>query len=124
MKYSILPAAFLCAFLGLGSATAEDRVDHFTGLPAETLEVAVHNFSEYNKRLAAIVAKEELNASDLATVHELTYTLENALEKINDELAALADLLEDVHVASETGDAVSTLAKGRAYLSTARTVIP
>ncbi|AGA32292.1 hypothetical protein TVNIR_0592 [Thioalkalivibrio nitratireducens DSM 14787] len=124
MKYPILPAALLCAFLGLGGATAEERIDHFNGLPAETLEDAVQNFSEYNNRLAAIVAKDELTASDLATVHELTYTLENALEKINDELAALADLLEEVHVASETADAASTVEKGRAYLDTARTVIP
>jgi len=124
MRYPTLVAVLLFTSLNLGAANAEERHEHFKGLPAETLETAVQNFSEYNNRLAAIVAKDELTASDLATIHELTYTLENALEKINDELVALAELLEEVHVASETADGASTVEKGRAYLGTARTVIP
>jgi hypothetical protein len=124
MKSTPLVAAFLFTFLSFGMAQAEERYDHFKGLPAETLETAVQHFSEYNNRLAAIVAKDEMTASDLATIHELTYTLENALEKINNELVGLADLLEEVHVASETADAASTVEKGRAYLDTARTVVP
>jgi hypothetical protein len=124
MKYPTLVAAFFLTSLSLGVANAEERYDHFKGLPAETLETAVQNFSEYNNRLAAIVAKDELTASDLATVHELTYTLENALERISGELAVLADLLEEVHVASEAADAASTVETGRTYLGTAQTVIP
>ena len=124
MKYFTIPATLLLALLTLGVAAASDPVQHFKGLPADTLEDAVRNFSEYNSRLAAIVGKGELAAADMATVHELTYTLENALERINDDLAALADLLEEVHVASETGDQTAVMAKGRAYLETARTIIP
>jgi hypothetical protein len=124
MKYPTLVAAFFLTSLSLGVANAEEWYDHFKGLPAETLETAVQNFSDYNNRLAVIVAKDELTASDLATVHELTYTLENALERINDELATLAELPEDVHVASETADAASVVEKGRPYLDIARTVIP
>lgn len=124
MKFLTIAATFLLALMATGNATASDRVDHFKGLPADTLEEAVRNFSEYNERLAAIVAQEELSAADMATVHELTYTLENALERINQEFAALADSLEEVHVASETDDREDTQAKGQAYLETARTVIP
>lgn len=124
MKYTPLVAAFLFTSLSLGVAQAEERYDHFKGLPAESLETAVQNFSEYNSRLATIVAKDALTASDLATIHELTYTVENALEKINHELVGLAEQLEEVHLASEAADAASTVEKGRAYLDTARTVIP
>ena len=49
--------------------------------------------------------------------------MENALEKINAELTALTDTLEEVHVASEIADRDTVLTKGREYVSTARKVI-
>lgn len=102
---------------------AEERVDHFEGEPAETLEQAVANFSEYNARLAELMARDELSDADLVTVHELTYTLENALERINSELADLSETLESVHLASEALDAESVHRQGRKYLETAAKVI-
>lgn len=39
------------------------------------------NFSEYNQRLAELLTQDELAITDLGTVHELTYTLENALNR-------------------------------------------
>ncbi|TVS00543.1 MAG: hypothetical protein EA406_00405 [Rhodospirillales bacterium] len=105
-------------------ASADDaRVDHYKGLPAETLDDAVKNFSEYNRRLEAILDKNELTSDDLDAVHQLSYTLENALEKIREELSALAEILEEVHVASETGEADRVIAEGGAYLSVARKLI-
>lgn len=126
MTHCALPAALLlaCLTLSLGTAVAADRFDHFKGLPADSLEEAVRNFSEYNTRLSAVLEKDALSAEDLATVHELTYTLENALDRISADLAELAELLEEVHVASETGGFEATLDKGREYLETARTLVP
>lgn len=120
MKATILALGLL---IGGGAAHADERVDHFEGLPADTLAEAVENFSEYNDRLEAVLDRGELSAAELAEVHELTYTLENALEKINTEFAALADTLEEVHLASESDDAATVSGRGRAYLETARTVI-
>ena len=97
-------------------------VDHFKGLPAETLEQAVANFSEYNQRLSVVLAGEIDNQA-MTEVHELTYTLENALEKIHLEVAELVDTLEDLHVASETYDADKVKAKGDAYLSVATALV-
>lgn len=106
--------------LGISALTlAEDRPDHFKGKPAETLEQAVTNFSEYNGKLAKILAKETLSSKELQSVHELTYTLENALEKINAEFIELAKILETVHVASETADAKTVKNQGALYLNTA-----
>ncbi len=109
--------------IAAGTVQADERVDHFEGLPAETLTEAVENFAEYNDRLEAVLNRGELSPADLAEVHELTYTLENALEKINTEFTALADTLEEVHLASESSDPDTVATRGRAYLGTARTVV-
>lgn len=105
------------------AVVAEERPDHYKGKPVETLEQAVQNFSEYNRKLEVLLEKQKLSAAEMATVHELTYTLENALNKINAELARLSETLEVVHKASETLDADTTLSKGREYLSVSRQLI-
>lgn|SRR5690625_921532 len=77
------------------------RVEHYEGKSSDTLSDALSNFREYNRILEQHLSGD-LTDEDLARVHELTYTLENALEKINEELSDLADVLEEVHVASES----------------------
>lgn len=110
--------------LSLSTMTqAEDRPGHFKGKPSETLGQAVANFSEYNSKLADLLSKDTLSPHELHQVHELTYTLENALEKINAEFDELAKRLEAVHVASESGDAKTTKEEGARYLDTARQVV-
>lgn len=104
-------------------ALAQERPDHFKGEKATTLAAAVNNFSEYNQRLEALVSKDELSAQDMHNVHQLTYTLENALEKIEAEFGALAETLEAVHVASEHGDTATVKTQGERYLGTAREIV-
>jgi len=119
MKKLIFLTIYVFA-LGFSALTlADDRPDHFKGKPAETLEQAVANFSEYNGKLAKILAKDTLSPKELHLVHELTYTLENALEKINAEFVELAKMLETVHMASETADAKTVKHQGLRYLNTA-----
>jgi len=105
-------------------ALSSDRADHFQGKSAATLEEAVDNFSTHNKKLADILAKDELAATDMVEIHELTYTLENALEKIHEELEELAETLEEVHLASEKLDATVVKEKGDHYVETAAKFIP
>lgn len=120
---NLLKGAVLAVSLAVaGGAVAEERPSHFRGLAAPDLNTAVANFSEYNNRLEKVLASE-LTDADLATVHELTYTLENALEKINIDLEELAEILERVHIASETANRDALKEVGPVYLSTARTVI-
>lgn len=106
------------------NSTAEERIDHFEGKPSETLEEAVKNFSEYNKKLSSILEKEKLTNQDMVKIHQLTYTLENALAKINKEMDELAVTLEELHLASEKVDNEKVRNKGISYLNTAQTVIP
>lgn len=89
------------------------RIDHYSGEPAESTQQALANLAEYNARLEALLAKDEV---DLHTVHELTYTLENALQRIQADLAEAAEALEAVHLASEAADAAKARARGRDYL--------
>lgn len=96
---------------------ADDR--HFSGKEAATLKDAVRNLTEGNEQLAAYLEGESVEAADLGHIHELTYTLENAIAKIQEDLVTLATTLEEVHLASERGDADVVLESGRAYLSIA-----
>ena len=103
-------------------ASGAGNYQHHEGKPAETLEQAVTNFSEYNHKLEAIL-NGAVSDNDMHDVHELTYTLENALEKINEELAELAETLEELHQASERMDREAVLEHGRKYLSVSREVV-
>lgn len=123
MKASTLLLSALIALASTSAASAEKRPGHFKGLPAKTLTQAVANFSESNAKLDALIKQKTLTPQDLQQVHELTYTLENALRKINAELTALAGTLEAVHVASERADPATVKTQGKAYLESARQVV-
>lgn len=121
---SILIGLFLLS-LGSVSLAADEgqRQSHFKGKQSATLEQAVTNFREHNAKLAKLLAKDKLTPQDALEVHELTYTLENALKKINSDFAELADVLEEVHVASEKIDTATIKKRGKVYLDTAGKVI-
>lgn len=118
-----LAASVLVASLAISPVQqAAERPEHFEGKPAETLEQAVENLSEYNARLAAIVDRNELSPAEHAEIHELTYTLENALDRIREEVDAIAQRLETIHVASEERDSGTIRDAAPAYLSVAATL--
>ncbi|MFQ3578066.1 MAG: DUF6746 family protein [Verrucomicrobiia bacterium] len=104
------------AILALYPANAEERPAHFSGKEAPTLEDALANLKEANAELAHILRKEELEGADLLRVHMLTYTIENALEKIGEEQVRLAELMEKVHVAAEMNDAQTVKTQGATFL--------
>ena len=121
---TLMKSIVLAGGLILGSSAAlADRPDHFKGEPSPTLEAAVKNFSEYNQRLEAIVKKGKYSDQELVEIHQLTYTLEVALEKMEKELEELADVLEEVHVASETFDREKLKKNASLYLETSRKIV-
>jgi len=103
--------------------SASERPAHFKGEPAETLQQAVSNLSEYNNKLEALLARDELTSMDLHEVHQLTYTLENALQKIQADLTDTAEVLEEVHIASESNQPEVVKEKGQIYLQTTRILV-
>ena len=122
------PLVFVTALaLGLVAATASsasDRVEHYEARSAATLEEAVAIFVEFSDALKTVLEREPLEAADLEAVHEITYTLENALERMRGDLAELADIVEALHLASEDHDEAATREQGAAYLEIARTLAP
>ncbi|MGR4066547.1 DUF6746 family protein [Billgrantia sp. C5P2] len=119
----LLLSALLSGLMVAATAHASTPTEHFKGEPAETLSQAVANFSETNQQLAELLAQDELSLEDLGAIHELTYTLENALEKINEEAEAMAVNLEEVHLGSETGDFERVQSHGADYLEAAQTLV-
>ena len=119
---SCLRFAALAAVLALSfAAGAQDqRISHYSGEPADSMPQALANLAEYNARLQALLAEDEV---DLHTVHELTYTLENALQRIQADLADAAEALEAVHLASEAADAETVKTRGRDYLEVTRPLV-
>ena len=106
--------------LGLAlPATAEDDVDHYAAKPSETLEQAMDNFVTYNRRMEEVLAREPLTVQDMEEVHQLTYTIEEALAKINEELAALPVVLEEVHLSSEGDNPAKLRGVAEAYMEKA-----
>lgn len=115
MKRVFSTLALTSALLLSDAGIAQERPDHFKGLDAPTLEVAVANLTSYNQKLKQRL-EGDITDKDMVAIHELTYTLENALETIANEVKHIADLLEEVHVASETFDANTIRKSGASYL--------
>jgi len=121
MKNLVLATATFAA-LAFSSATFASGADHFEAKESKTLKEAVANFSEYNKKLEDVLAGE-LTPQAMNQVHELTYTLENALGKISEEFEGLAVTLEEVHLSSERMETDKVQEYGEQYLNTSREVI-
>ncbi len=121
MKVMNYLAAAALSF-GVATMAKAETVEHFEGKNAESLEEAVTNFKLYNQRLESLLKKDSMSADDVTKVHELTYTLENALAKINDELGKLAVTLEEVHLASEKYNADAVRHHGDAYMEVINTI--
>lgn len=119
----ILSLILVTAFLAQPALADDNRPHHYKGEKSETLEEAVRNFSEYNTKLEAALAAEPLDLVKLDEIHQLTYTLETALQKIRDDLAELADTLEAVHKATEHADVETSKREGEKYLKVSRTLV-
>lgn len=102
--------------LSLSALSQAEKVDHFEGVPSPTLEAALANLTEFNVELEVLLKKDSLSPEDHHKIHELTYTLENAIQKLGSEQQRLAEILEEVHLASETADSKTVKGSGHAYL--------
>lgn len=117
----VLVAAALLLGAGLSSA---ETPQHFEAKPSPTLEAAIENLTTYNAELAALLAQEQLSLLDMNKIHELTYTLEDALARIDAHVEALEESLESVHKASERADMKVVKADGQRYLNDSQRLLP
>lgn len=98
-------------------ANAEEKNNHFPSLESHDVSTALCNIQAYNQKLAAITNKPNLTALDMVNIHELTYTLENAVNFLKVSLENVSVDLEEVHLASETLDPNTIKDSGEKYLA-------
>lgn len=98
------------------TAYCEEKYSHFPAIESTDLQTAICNIQTYNQKLNAILRKPELTAQDMVKVHELTYTLENAVNFLKASLEQTSVDLEKVHKASEVLDASIIKNAGKAYM--------
>ncbi len=126
MKLHLLAASVLGFALTATTpalADDDDRYQHFKGQPAKTLDQALFNLANFNAKLAELMKDGELTPEDMATVHQLSYTLENALQKLDEEVDTLQDVLEEVHLASESMDYDTVKEQAKVYLETSAKIV-
>jgi len=114
---ALVKAAAAAGILLLPQALADEKYDHFPSLDAPDVATALCNLQNYNEKLSAITKQKELDAADMVKVHELTYTLENALARLKTTIEEAAVALEEVHLASESMDASVIDQSGKSYLT-------
>lgn len=115
--FSVITLSALAAF----PVNADDP-DHFHGLESNTLEESISNISVYNNKLEALLTGE-LSPSAMGQIHQLTYTLENALARLENSIDEIEETLEKVHKASERADTATVKAEGKKYLTETRKII-
>ncbi len=104
-------------------AQAEERADHFKGKPSESLEQALSNLQNYNAELARVLNTQPLTPITLHETHQLTYTLENALQKIAADINTMQISLEALHKASEINAPEEVKSLGKVYLEQSRPLV-
>lgn len=126
MKGSLALIA-LCAGIALASPThaAEpppQRVDHYQAKQANDVAEAVANLREANNKLAELLSGE-VNDYAMHDIHSLSYTVEESLARIMDEMKMLLDTAQDMHFATEGLKRDAVIDYGEAYLTGVRKII-
>lgn len=125
MRQTLMTLLLAGGFVLGGSAIAseesehghdDERAEHFEGKAAEDIAEARANLAAANAELRQLLAQDELSSADMARVHELSYTMENALQRVQTDLEEAAVALEEVHLASEEMDRETVNQQAPAYL--------
>lgn len=115
-KIAIFSIAMMSAISVTTSANAGEEYQHFPSVASPNTTAALCNLASFNEKLAQITHKQTLTPEDMVKVHELTYTLENAVIRLQKDLNAIAEDLEEVHKASERLEQSTIKDSGKAYL--------
>ncbi|WP_068586471.1 DUF6746 family protein [Thiomicrospira sp. WB1] len=114
--------ACLAGNLMAGMAWASDD-EHFEGLKPATYAQAQAYLREYNAKLAALAEDGTINPAEMGEIHQLTYTLENSLERMEEEMERIEEVLERVHQGSEHGEYDAVLKHTHDYLDASDVLI-
>ena len=101
------------------SAVSASEVRHYKGQDVNTVEEAIAVLQEYNPKLQAILDSEELKPQDMGKIHEMTYSMENALKTLEGALKITQRNLEELHLSSERMEIDKAKIYGKLYLDDA-----
>lgn len=121
MKNLILGAALALPTLCFAS---NQDVDHFQGEEPQSLAHAKMMVQHSHQQIEALLRKEKLTTEEIHELHELTYSLENAVAFIQEDMKGAADALETLHKASETYDPKKARDAAKLYLDAAKVLSP
>ncbi|MDZ7713119.1 MAG: DUF6746 family protein [Rhodovibrio sp.] len=93
----------------------EAQVQHYKAEPAPNLETAVKNLRAYNRKLEKHL-DQEMTVENMEKIHQLSYTLENALKRMETDLDNIASVLEGMHLASEARKPEKVQGNAETYL--------
>ncbi len=115
IKTSIISLLFIFSVTA-GNAFAGERADHYKGKVPKSLGQAMNYLRSHNTQLNTLLKAEKLSPQQLDEIHQMTYTMENAIKKLKNEVTLISDSLEALHKASETGKTKITKNLGEKYL--------
>ena len=101
-----------------GSVYASE-VRHYKGQDVNTVEEAIAVLQEYNPKLQALLESDELKPQDMGKIHEMTYSMENALKILEGSLKITQRNLEELHLSSERMETEKAKIYGKLYLDDA-----
>lgn len=118
-----LSASITALVLIQTAAFAGEEIRHYPSLEAPNTQVALCNLTKFNEKLQAITTKKNITPADMVKVHELTYTLENAVIRLQKDLDKIAVNLEKVHKGSEQLNQKVVKGSGKDYLAATKLIL-
>ncbi|MBK5942531.1 hypothetical protein CCR79_01370 [Halorhodospira halophila] len=98
-------ALTLSLALAAGGALANGHDhQHYEGEEPEGLAEALTLLAERQERLEELLAADALADEAFHEIHEMSYTLENAVERIQGDVDRMAEHVEAIHLGSERLD--------------------
>ncbi|MDB2682917.1 cupredoxin domain-containing protein [Alphaproteobacteria bacterium] len=90
------------------TAHAEESVQHYAAQSIQGKEEALKTFEKKNAEISKLLKFEKLQDSNLETIHEISYTLEAAIDKLialksapEEKLGTIDEAVQALHHASE-----------------------
>ena len=100
----------------------DEQVQHYKAEPSPNLKVAVQNLREYNQKLEEHL-NQEMTVENMEKIHQLSYTLENALQRMDKDLKSIASVLEGMHLASEGRNEDKIKSNAETYLENTNMIL-
>ena len=111
----------LLATMAVRSVAADgNRPQHFEGQKFETWQQAQTALNLANQELKALTEQPELSIQESVKIHQLSYTMENALQFMRKQIVETELILEELHLSSESPNLEQTRKLAEQYLGKAK----